>query len=426
MKRFQEFLMKDIGWKLLSVAIATIMWFIVINTTQPVDTRSYSRMITLEHMETLTERGLAVSNEEALKATKVTVKVKAQRTALDRLSQNPEWLNVSVDLSGLTDVQNGESVTLPVNVSLQSGLMDYDIVSRSPKNIELSIETLLVRNLPVQITMNGDVSDLQLSAPSLSRDTVAVSGPYSLVNSVAKIEGVVYSADVRESTELSVKLTAYDASGTAVKGVSVSPEEIMVSYALQDQKSVPIQVDITGSPAEGYQVGRISCMPQYAEVLGMEEVLERLVYLPLESISIDGAEESISQTFSLKNYLPDGVSLQKGTAKEVTVVVEILEQSGRAFPLDETNLTLDGQEDGMAYQFDSTEILLEGDAEILDALDAAQLQGIVHVNGLPEGTHTVMIHMDLPNGVTAPNPAYLNVTVSAEKSAAEPDEAEEE
>ena len=85
MKKFQELLTKDLGWKLLSIAIAATMWFMVINITQPVDTRSYSRPLTLENMDTLTSRGLTVGNAEELKNTKITVKVKAQRTALDRL-----------------------------------------------------------------------------------------------------------------------------------------------------------------------------------------------------------------------------------------------------------------------------------------------------------------------------------------------------
>lgn len=426
MKRFQELLMKDIGWKLLSVAIAAIMWFIVINTTQPVDTRNYNRTITLQNMETLTARGLAIGNEEALKNMKISVKVKAQRTALDRLNQNPEWLQVSVDVSGLTEVANGDSVTLPVDVSIQSSSLEYDIVSRAPKNVELSIETLLVRTFPVQIDMNGESANHRLSEPILSRDTVTVSGPYSVVNRVAEVAGVVNAADIREKEALSVKLTAYDSSGAAVSGVSLSPAEISVSYALQEQKSVPIQVDIVGSPAEGYQVGRISCNPQYAEVLGTKDALEGLVYLPLESIDISGASAPISQSFSLEKHLPEGILLQKDAVDTVTVLVEILEQSGKAFPLDETNLTLTGQEEGMQYQFESTEILLEGETDVLEGLTAAQLKGTVHVNGLPEGTHTVMIHMDLPDGVTAPNPAYLNVTVRAEASAAEPDEIEEE
>lgn len=31
MKKFQELLTKDLGWKLLSIAIAATMWFMVIN-----------------------------------------------------------------------------------------------------------------------------------------------------------------------------------------------------------------------------------------------------------------------------------------------------------------------------------------------------------------------------------------------------------
>ena len=67
MKKFQELLTKDLGWKLLSIAIAATMWFMVINITQPVDTRSYSRPLTLENMDTLTSRGLTVGNAEELK-----------------------------------------------------------------------------------------------------------------------------------------------------------------------------------------------------------------------------------------------------------------------------------------------------------------------------------------------------------------------
>ncbi|MBQ2880586.1 MAG: hypothetical protein IJE27_07820 [Anaerotignum sp.] len=90
MKKFKELLFKDFGWKLLSIAIATILWFMVINIDQPVDTRTYSRPLIIQNMEVLTDRGLTAGNLEELKNTKINVKVKAQRTALDRLNQNPE------------------------------------------------------------------------------------------------------------------------------------------------------------------------------------------------------------------------------------------------------------------------------------------------------------------------------------------------
>ena len=55
--------MKDLGWKLLSVAIATTMWFMVISINQPIDTRSYSTTLQLVGEETLTARGLTVANQ---------------------------------------------------------------------------------------------------------------------------------------------------------------------------------------------------------------------------------------------------------------------------------------------------------------------------------------------------------------------------
>ena len=154
MNRFQEYIMKDIGWKLLSVAIAAIMWFMVINITQPVDTRSYSRPLVIQNMESLSDRGLTAGNLEELKTMKITVKVKAQRTALDRLSQNPEWLSAVVDLSELSSVNNGEVVSLPVSVSIQGG-NTYGISSKSPAAVEISIETMASKELPVEVTLNG-------------------------------------------------------------------------------------------------------------------------------------------------------------------------------------------------------------------------------------------------------------------------------
>ena len=72
MKKIQELICKDFGWKLLSVAIATILWFMVINIDQPVDTRGYNRPLSIENMETLTDRGLTVGNLEELKNTNCT------------------------------------------------------------------------------------------------------------------------------------------------------------------------------------------------------------------------------------------------------------------------------------------------------------------------------------------------------------------
>lgn len=414
MKRFQELLMKDIGWKLLSIAIAAIMWFMVINITQPVDTRAYSRPLQLENLEALTSRGLTIGNAEELKSTKITVKVKAQRTALDRLNQNPDWITASVDLSELAYAVNGDAVALPVNVTVLGG-NNYGISSKSPAVVEARVETLTTKEMPVEVEIIGDLeSGTYLSQPTLSNETIKVSGPASLVNRVSSVKAEINAEDLQTTPVLRARLTCYDTKGDVVKGVSTNVLEITVSYALHDVKQVPIQIDITGTPAAGYQVGETSCTPRYAEVTGSPEDLEKLLYLQLGSIDVSGRTASATRAFSLKDYLPEGVSLKEGSPDSVQVVVTVEAQHGKQFTLDSSNLSLRGEEDGKTYTLGTAHVTISGDNNALNALQASDLAGTVHVSGLTEGTHRVLIHLDLPSGMST-SPVYIDVTVAGEE-----------
>lgn len=414
MKRFQELLMKDIGWKLLSIAIAAIMWFMVINITQPVDTRSYSRPVQLENLEALTSRGLTVGNAEELKNTKITVKVKAQRTALDRLSQNPDWITASVDFSELAYAVNGDTVALPVNVSVVQGGTTYAISSKSPTVVEAKVETLITREMPVKVEIDGELENgIYLSKPTLSNETVIVSGPASLVDRVASVKATINAENLQTISDVRAKLSCYDAKGTLVKGISTNVPEITVSYALHDVKQVPIQIDIIGTPANGYQVGETTCTPKYAEVTGSPKDLEKLLYLQLGSIDVSGCTSSITKVLSLADYLPEGIFLKEGSANSVQIAVVIEAQHDKQFTLDASNLSLMGEEDGKTYTLGTANVTISGDSSALNALQASDLQGTVHVGGLTEGTHMALIHLDLPNGLSA-SPVYIDVTVTGE------------
>lgn len=401
--------MKDIGWKLLSVAIAAIMWFMVINITQPVDTRSYSRPLVIQNMESLSDRGLTAGNLEELKTMKITVKVKAQRTALDRLSQNPEWIQASVDLSELSYAVNGDIVALPVNVSVQGG-NTYGISSKSPSVVEIAVETMSNKELPVEVKLNGELEEgTYLSEPTLSTETVTVSGPASLVSRVSFVRANVDAEVITENPTIQAKLLCYDSQGMEVSGVVLSTEEITVSYALHDMKQVPIQVELVGTPAVGYQVSSVFCSPQYAAVTGAPEDLENLLFLQMDSIIVTGLTSSVTETFNLTDYLPEGISLAEEDDGIITITVEIEAQAHKQLVLPSSSLTLLGQEEGKTYSIpDNAHITITG--ENLEGIRGDDLQGTIHVNGLSEGEHRVLIHVDLPQGMIL-NPSYITVTV---------------
>ena len=411
MKKFKEVLFKDFGWKLLSVAIATILWFMVINIDQPVDTRTYSRPLIIQNMEVLTNQGLTAGNLEELKNTKINVKVKAQRTALDRLNQNPEWITASVDFAELAYAVKGDVVALPVSVSVQGG-NTYGISSKSPAVVEVIVETMVSKEMPIEVRLNGSIEDgTYLSEPLLSAETAVVMGPASLVDSVTSVKAIVDAEKIEENPEVRAELVCYNAEGVPVRGVTTNVEEIIVSYGLHNMKQVPLQVEITGTPAAGYQVGNIHCSPRYAGLIGDTAELEKLLVLQLDSIDVSRRTTSVTETFNLMDYLPEGMTLMADNSGTVTVTVEIFEQSQKQLTLSSSDLHLVGQENGKDYAIHGdAHITITGEENALNKIKANDLKGTIYVNNLSAGDHKVMIHADLPDGISM-NPSYITVTV---------------
>ena len=340
--------MKDLGWKLLSVAIATTMWFMVISINQPIDTRSYSTTLQLVGEETLTARGLTVANREALTNTKISIKVKAQRTALDRLSQRQaDLISASVDLSDLTYAQDGDTITLPVETSVGGGATGYTVESKVPGSVEIQVETLAAKEFPLEVSLNGEVTEgTHLSTPKLIPETIMVKGAKSAVDSVVAVRLPVNAADAVQQMDLQVKPVAYDKDGNTVSGVTFSVDTVTVSYSLNEAKQVPVQVSVTGSPADGYHLGEITCTPKTISVIGTKEDLAKLNVISLDQIDVSGATSSISRTFQLSDYLPEGVKLEEGSSAVVQVLVHVDRGEEKTVTVSSDQIHLTNPQDG--------------------------------------------------------------------------------
>ena len=410
---FQEMLMKDLGWKLLSIAIAIIMWFMVININQPVDTRTYSKYITLENMDVLTDRGLTVENAEELASKKVSIKIKAQRTALDRLNQTNDWLDVSVDLSSLTNVMDGDTVSLPVNVDMLGVYTGYNVVSKAPTSVEVHIERIASKELPVDVVINGELpQDAMYAEPILSKQTVKVIGPISAVDLVVAIRAGINAQDIVGNVELGAKLIAYDANGNPVKGIQLGASEVTVTFNALNSKTIPIKVNIFGTPAEGYELGETVSTPQIIEVIGAPEALSEFMYLQLPDIDISGSNADIRKSFAVADYLPAGVTVMEGNSPTIQVNVQILGVNSRELIVHSDQLTVTGGDSGKSYAISgSIKVSIIGDKAILDSIDESTLTGIVDVSGLSVGNHNVAVQLDLPEEVTAGD-AYIDVIIS--------------
>ena len=394
---------KDIGWKLLSLAIAVALWFMVINTENPFETRSYTASVQIQNEESLFERGYVVVNEDEINSTRVMVRLRGQRLALDTLSQSNTKVQAIVDLSNVIYSYNGEPVSVPVNIVIPSVVNNsFEILSKSVQSVTVDIQPYINKDFTVKPVVNySDESSGELINAVTSPSTITAYGAKSVINSIAEVRASVTPEVLENDMVMTAVPTAYDAEGNVVNNVTFSSSELSVKISMDDMKSVRIAVDTTGRPAEDYQVTGLYLSPETIDVAGSEEALSGISVIRLPDIDIAGMDSNIIKTFDIGDYLPDGVRIVGGTdTVTATVTLERNEEKNIVIPAD--SITDNGTTpEGLTAHIESEdiEITVSGPAGKLELVDG--VNAYVDLSGYEAGTYEdVPVVIELPDDVS--------------------------
>lgn len=394
---------KDIGWKLLSLAIAVALWFMVINTENPLETRSYTASVQIQNEESLFERGYVVVNEDEINSTRVMVRLRGQRLALDTLSQSNTKVQAIVDLSNVIYSYNGEPVSVPVNIVIPSVVNNsFEILSKSVQSVTVDIQPYINKDFTVKPVVNySDESSGELINAVTSPSTITAYGAKSVINSIAEVRASVTPEVLENDMVMTAVPTAYDAEGNVVNNVTFSSSELSVKISMDDMKSVRIAVDTTGRPAEDYQVTGLYLSPETIDVAGSEEALSGISVIRLPDIDIAGMDSNIIRTFDIGDYLPEGVRIVGGTdTVTATVTLERNEEKNIVIPAD--SITDNGTTpEGLTAHIESEdiEITVSGPAGKLELVDG--VNAYVDLSGYEAGTYEdVPVVIELPDDVS--------------------------
>ena len=394
---------KDIGWKLLSLAIAVALWFMVINTENPLETRSYTASVQIQNEESLFERGYVVVNEDEINSTRVMVRLRGQRLALDTLSQSNTKVQAIVDLSNVIYSYNGEPVSVPVNIVIPSVVNNsFEILSKSVQSVTVDIQPYINKDFTVKPVVNySDESSGELINAVTSPSTITAYGAKSVINSIAEVRASVTPEVLENDMVMTAVPTAYDAEGNVVNNVTFSSSELSVKISMDDMKSVRIAVDTTGRPAEDYQVTGLYLSPETIDVAGSEEALSGISVIRLPDIDIAGMDSNIIKTFDIGDYLPDGVRIVGGTdTVTATVTLERNEEKNIVIPADSITDNGTTPEGHTAHiESEDIEITVSGPAGKLELVDG--VNAYVDLSGYEAGTYEdVPVVIELPDDVS--------------------------
>ena len=375
--------------------------------------------VTVTGEAALKSRGYIVMDDilEKVPAVKMTVEVtQANYNRVSGTAYNPHF-----DLSQIKgEGKNELSITYSSQIY---GPVD----SCEPSTVTVNVERYITRRVPVVLEMAGVMPEgLYLDSYKTDPTTLSISGPQSLVSSVARVvarldQSTLSETRMADKTALDIELQ--DSNGNAVvsdklevTNQSVITNSVVVETELVPMKNVPLEAQsfVTGKPAEGYELTAIELAEETVPVAARQELLDAIDALTTDSpLNIGGATEDVTGYVRLKKL----TGVENTLPTEIGVTARISEKQTEC-TLRRLPIQTDGLADHLTASLSaaSTTAQLTGGYTFINALDASSVHLFVDVSGLEEGVYTlpVQIHIDnAPEFTCALSSPEVTVTLQA-------------
>ena len=412
MSKFKETLTKDAGWKLLSVFIAICLWFIVINIENPVETRIFTANLDIINASYAEEAGKTITNADEIENTKVSVRLRGKRMVLDKIQQNKSF-SAYIDISSIDMESSPDEVSLPVKI--KTGLLASDYVDTeyiTPSDVDVYLDENVSKDFKVEAIFNGNVeSGVSVSSEAIDPESVKVYGAKGDVLNVASVKAAVNLDSPHNGQKVTSTLAAYDANGNIISNVYISRDVAVVTLKMETERKIPIQVQYTGEPADGCNVGKVNVSPDYVMVSASPDILGNIMYVTLPDVDITGSSADVVRTYDASAYLPQGAEIADGSGGRITVTVEITGKEEHNISFDSDNIEITGEAEGVAeVEKDSFNIEVSG-----SGITDEDIKYYIDVTGLTPGEHRVQINVSLPDECSLIGQApYATVIISEE------------
>lgn len=327
----KKYLLNNWPWKLLSLGIALLLWGGLITQDATLTREKTFNDVTLSilNADALRRNGyVVVSGLDDLPSIKMSADV-PQRMYNQATVSN---YNPRIDLS---KIKSAGKQTLSI---ITTGTTTYGSVSElSIEEITVSVEEYITRNrIPVRLSTAGRPADgLYADPPTTNPLYVAVSGPKSLINNIARCvveyDQSILSETGTERTAIPFKLVdrlgnTIDARLIDVTSESVLLDTVMVEQNVYAAKVLPISTTdlIVGTPADGYVVKSITASPAELTIAATDSWFNsvdplRIVDLVADKINVEGKNATIHRSIRLTK--PSGVAFISQDTLQITVEI---------------------------------------------------------------------------------------------------------
>lgn len=275
----------------------------------------------------------------------------------------------------------------------------------------VNTQSLTEKNYTFEVVDGGKIS-------------VTVSGPKSVVTDL-KTSDIAATADLSKVTaftdyvDIQVQVVK---DGQVLNNVEAVPRTSALKLSIEnrDTNTYAVNVNTTGTPANGYAVASTTTSPTYIKVTGPTSLVEGVASVGVD-VDVSGAKGTVNTQSDINMYDSDGniianeelemssetadVIVEMARTKTVPVVVKTSGTPSHDCVVTGTSLS-------------QTSVVISGQQEALSKIDNITIpSSAVSVDGLSEDkTYTFKLTDYVPSGVKIVSDSRLQVTVKISKA----------
>lgn len=426
-------LTNNIGLKLLAFIFAFMLWLLVVNIDDPVDTKTFDDIpVSIEYTEVVTQDQRSYQVLDGTDTVSVTVS--ATRSVLEKISA--ENIVATADMRELYLESQ-----IPIEITIPG--YEFETASASPRNVQVKIEQNKSDTFPITVTTTGTVRDgYVLGNVQADPERVTVNGPESVIDQISKVVAEVNVSGLSSDSSIDAVLTYYDEDNNEISAEQLANNlgttGVKVNVTLYHTARIPVTVDTSEvTAADGYSISEVTWTPEEIQLAGEEEVLDALeeIRIPADAIDITSISQRTEKTVDITPYLPEGTRLVDENGNNILVTARVAREGTKSFDIPVGSITVNNLDDALTVSGygsgDDLEVHIGGPQEQLNSLELSDLAVSIDLKNCTEaGEYEVPVTITLPSDApdcTVETSVTVKVTLEKRTTAADnSDNAEED
>lgn len=418
-------LTNNIGLKLLAFLFAFMLWLLVVNIDDPVDTKTFDSIpVTIEHAEVVTQDQRSYQVLDGTDTVSVTVS--ATRSVLEKISA--ENIVATADMRELYLESQ-----IPIEITIPG--YEFESATANPRNVQVKIEQNKSDTFPITVTTTGTVRDgYVLGNVQADPERVTVNGPESVIDRISKVVAQVNVSGLSEDSSIDAVLTYYDSDNNEISAEQLANNlgttGVKVNVTLYHTARIPVTVDTSGfTAADGYSISEVTWTPEEIQLAGEEEVLDALegIRIPADAVDITSISQRTEQTVDITPYLPEGTRLVDENGNNILVTARVAREGTKSFDIPVGSITVDNLSDSLTVSGygsgDDLEVHIGGPQEQLNSLQLSDLAVSIDLKDCTKaGDYEVPVTITLPSDAvdcTVETSVTVTVTLQERTTAAD-------